>query len=117
MDNNTLRIGIGIESIALVQKTDHPFRSNKINKYNGEKSIVFGLSACRNDNDNENDLVVLMLFLCIGIESIALVEQTEQHYIRNKLNKYNGLKSVVFRLSACWNDNDNENGVVVLLFL
>ena len=88
--DNTLKIGIRIGLIALVQKTDHPFRSNKINKYNGEKSIVLGLSACRNDNEDENALLVLMLFLCIGIESIALVEQTEQHYIRNKLNKYNG---------------------------
>ena len=81
---------IGIESIALVQKTDYPFRSNKINKYDGEYSIVFGLSACWNGNEDENNLLILMLFLWIGIKAIALVEQMEQHYIRNKINNYNG---------------------------
>ena len=91
MDNNTLRIGIGIKSIALVQKTDHTLRSNKINKYNGENAIVFGLFACWNNNNNDNDVVVLLLFLYIvyignrswllcrdHLESIALVQQTEQ---------------------------------------
>ena len=107
--DNTLQIGIGTELIAIVHKTDHPFRSNKINKYNGEKSIVLGLLACWNDNNNEKNLVVLILFLCIGIESITLVQQTDQHYIRNKMNNYNGEKAIVFGLLACWNDNDNKN--------
>ena len=67
----------------------------------GKKDIFFGLLACRNDNNNENDVVVLLLFLYIvyignsswllcpdHLESIALVQQTDQPYIRNKINNY-----------------------------
>ena len=128
MDNNTLRIGIGIESIALVEQTEQHYIRNKINNYNGEKAIVFGLLACRNDNDNENDVVVLLLFLYIVYignsswllcrdhhESIALVQQTDHPFRSNKINKYNGEKSIVFGLSACQNDNEDDNDLLVLM--